>query len=192
MFIVFSGVSGSGKNTIMNELMARREDLKVLELSTGTTREPRESDKANNTYIFMSKEEFEDGIKAGMFYEYENVHGNYYGTILKRLEFAAQSKQIDFMRDVDVKGFASLKKFFAGKCKMVGVFVDVPDDILRQRLRKRGEAEESINKRLSRGEMERARKNEYDLVVDNIDLKETVDKIDKFLDEAKNTKEYIL
>ena len=189
MFIVFSGVSGCGKNTIMNELMKRRPNLKVLEKSTCTTREPRENDKDNNTYIFMAKEEFEKGIKAGKFYEYEEVHGNYYGTLLERLTFASQSKRTDYMRDVDVKGHTSLRKFFKDKCKMVGIFIDVPDDILRQRLSKRGESEESINKRLSRGEMERSRKADYDLVVENIDLEKTVDQIDKFLDEMKSSKE---
>ncbi|MBE7074226.1 MAG: guanylate kinase [Clostridiales bacterium] len=182
MFIVFSGISGCGKNTIMNELMKRRDNLKVLELSTGTTREPRESDKENNTYIFMTKEEFERGIRDGKFYEYENVHGNYYGTLLERLEFASKSEKVHYMRDVDVKGFQSLKKFFAGKCKMVGIFIDVPDHLLRERLVKRGESEESINKRLSRGELERASKGKYDLVVENIDLNKTVDEIDEFLD----------
>lgn len=185
MFIVFSGVSGSGKNTIMNQLMKRRANLKVLELSTGTTRAPRESDKDNNTYVFMTNEEFEKGINEGRFYEYENVHGNYYGTFLESLMFASQSKDVDYMRDIDVKGHANLKKFFDGKCQMVGIFVDVPDDILRERLAKRGENEDSINKRLARGEMERARKNEYDLVVDNIDLEKTVDEIDAFLNKEK-------
>ena len=185
MFIVFSGISGSGKNTIMNELIKRRKNLKVLEFSTCTTREPRESDKDNNTYIFVSKEEFENGIKEGRFYEYENVHGNYYGTILERLEFAAKSKKNDYMRDIDVKGHANLKKFFKDKCTMVGIFIDVPDDVLRQRLLKRGESEESINKRLSRGQLERSRKNEYDLIVDNIDLQETINAIDEFLKTKK-------
>lgn len=181
MFIVFSGISGSGKNTIMNELMKRRKNLKVLKFSTCTTRPPRESDKDNNTYIFVSKEEFEKGIEEGRFYEYENVHGNYYGTILERLEFAAKSKRYDYMRDIDVKGHANLKRFFKDKCTMVGIFVDVPDKVLRERLLKRGESNENIDKRLSRGELERSRKHEYDLIVDNIDLEETVNKIDEFL-----------
>ena len=79
MFIIFSGVSASGKNTIMQELAKRDARIKILDMSSGTTRPPRESDKDNNTYIFMSKEEFEAGIKNGDFFEHENVHGYYYG-----------------------------------------------------------------------------------------------------------------
>ena len=187
MFIVFSGISGCGKNTIMNELMKIRQDLKVLEFASGTTRLPRESDKDNNTYVFMSKEEFEKGIMEGKFYEHESVHGNYYGTFIDRLESVIGSP-CDFMKDIDVNGNISLKKFYDGKCKMVSIFVDVPDDILRQRLAQRGESEESIQKRLSRGEYERGHKGDFDLVVENIDLEKSVFEINQFIEKAKSTK----
>lgn len=186
MFVAFSGISGCGKNTIMNELMKIRPDLKVLEKASGTTREPRESDKDNNTYVFLTKEEFEQRIEKGEFYEYENVHGNYYGTFKERLESVIGNKH-DFVKDIDVNGNANLKKFYKGRCKMVSIFIEVPDEILRERLAKRGESEESINKRLSRGEYERSRKGDYDLIVDNIDLKQTVSIINDFLTKAKTT-----
>lgn len=187
MFIAFSGVSGSGKNTIMNELMKIRPDLKILEKASGTTRAPRESDKNNNTYVFLSKEEFQDKIANGEFYEYEEVHGNYYGTFVEKLESVIDS-DFDYMKDIEVNGNANLKKFYAGKCKMVSIFIEVPDDILRQRLAARGESEESIDKRLSRGEYERSRKGDYDIIVDNIDLSKAVKTINDFLNKAKATK----
>lgn len=181
MFIVFSGVSGSGKNTVMNKLLERRKNLRVLDRSSGTTRAPRPSDSENNTYVFMTREEFEKGIEEGKFFEYENVHGNYYGTLLERLEYAIEHQDLDFMRDIEVKGNRNLKKFFKGKCPMVSIFLNVPDDILRDRLRIRGESEADIEKRISRGDLERSYQGDYDLVIDNIDLQETVDTIDQFL-----------
>lgn len=187
MFIVFSGPSGCGKNTIINALQEKRDDFKVLRKSTGTTRAPRESDKENDTYVYLTHKEFEKGIEDGIFYEYENVHGNYYGTFKEKLEFAAQS-DIFYVRDVDVNGNASLKKFFADKCKMLSIFIDVPDDILRTRLAKRGDASADIEKRISRGEFERSRKAEYDLAVDNIDLETTIQTISDFIDKSKSTK----
>ncbi|MBO5394303.1 MAG: guanylate kinase [Clostridia bacterium] len=186
MFIAFSGISGSGKNTIMNELMKVRPNLKVLEYATGTTRAPRESDKDNNTYVFLSKEEFEKGVAEGKFCEYENYCGNYYGTFVERLESVVDS-EFDFMKDIDVNGNANLKKFYAGRCKMLSIFIDVPDELLRQRLVKRGESEESIAKRLSRGEYERSRKDEYDLVIENIDLQKAVEAINNFIEANKTT-----
>lgn len=184
MFIVLSGVSSSGKNTIMNELIKKRKNLKVLNLSSGTTRAPRPTDSENNTYLFLSKEEFEKGIKEGKFFEYELVHGNYYGLILERLKLAKYDKENDYIRDIDVKGNLSLKKFF-DRNEMISIFIDAPDEILRERLKNRGDSEEDIEKRLSRGEFERSYKNHYDLVIENIDLEKTVNLICDFIDNFK-------
>lgn len=182
MFIVLSGISGCGKNTVMNRLLAERNNLKVLDFSSGTTRQPRPSDSENNTYVFMSKEEFEKGIERGEFFEYENVHGNYYGTLLGRLQHVVDNQQYDFMRDIDVKGNRNLKKFFKGRCPMISIFLDAPDEIIRQRLTARGDRPEDIEKRISRGELERSYKDDYDLVIENIDLEKTLKTINDFMD----------
>ncbi len=180
MFIAFSGVSSSGKNTIMNELIKRRSDIKVLEKSSGTTRQPRESDSTFNTYVYMSEELFKQAVSAGKFFEYEIVHGNYYGTFLSQLEKAKDDDEIYYVRDIDVKGVVNLKKFFGSK--IITVFLDVPDEVLRERLFIRGDKKEDIEKRLSRGELERSYKSGYDLVVENIDIEKTVETILNFID----------
>ena len=41
--------------------------------------------KKEYTYHFISKEEFEERIKNGEFYEYDLHHNNYYGTSRKLL-----------------------------------------------------------------------------------------------------------
>lgn len=185
MFIVVSGISGSGKNTVMNRLLVERKNLRVLDESSGTTRLPRPSDSDNNTYCFMTKEEFEEGIKNGAFFEYENVHGNYYGTLLSRLQYVVDNQDLDFMRDIDVKGNRSLKKFFDGKCPMISIFLDAPDEVIRQRLKNRGDDEADIEKRISRGELERGFKSDYNLVIENIDIEKTIKTINEFLDNIK-------
>lgn len=182
MFIVISGISACGKNTVMNRLLLQRKNLKVLEKSTGTTRQPRPSDSENNTYVFMSKEDFEQGIKEGKFFEYENVHDNYYGTLVERLQYVVDNQEFDFIRDIDVKGNRNLKKFFKDKCPMVSIFLDAPNEVLRQRLIARGDKMEDIEKRLSRGGLERSFKGDYDLVIDNIDIEKTLMTINDFLD----------
>lgn len=185
MFIVFSGVSSSGKNTIMEALMQKRKDLKILEFSSGTTRAKRESDSRFNTYVYLSKEEFEKKIADGEFYEYELVHDNYYGMFKKSLEKIVADKEFHYMRDIDVKGNVNLKKFFVDKCPMISIFIDAPNDVLRERLIKRGDKPEDIEKRLSRSELERSYKNNYDLIVENIDLNKAVEQISDFIDKFK-------
>ncbi len=181
MYIAFSGVSSSGKNTIMNELVKRRDNFKVLERSSGTTRQPRESDKIFDTYVYMSEEEFKKGIQEGKFFEYELVHGNYYGTILSQLERAKEAKDIFYIRDIDVKGAVNLKKFF-GDSQLFTIFLDAPDDVLRKRLKERGDSEEDIEKRLSRSVLERSFKDGYDLIIENIDMEKTIRTIFDFVD----------
>ena len=59
MLILVSGPSGVGKSTIINELLKRHENLKVM--TTYTTREAREM--VDGAYYHVSKEEFEKMIK---------------------------------------------------------------------------------------------------------------------------------
>ena len=186
MFIVVSGVSSCGKNTVINELIKKRKDLRVLTQSSGTSRPPRESDSQFNTYVYFTDSEFEKGIEEGKFFEHEVVHGHYYGLIKARLEEVLHDKENDYIRDIDVKGTVNLKKFF--KDNMISIFLDAPDEVLRGRLISRGDTPEDIERRLSRGELERSYKVHYDLCIDNIDLDKTVKTILEFLDEKKKTK----
>lgn len=186
MFIVLSGVSSSGKNTVIEALINKREDLKPLEYSSGTTRAKRASDERFKSYIYLTKEEFQKKIDNGEFYEYELVHDNYYGMFLSKLEEVVEDKDFDYIRDIDVKGNVSLKKFFDGKCPMLSIFLDAPDEVLRERLTLRGDSPEEIEKRLKRSELERSYKRNYDLVLENIDLEKTVNTINKFIDNFKN------
>ena len=185
MFIIFSGVSGSGKNTVMNKLLKCRKNIFVLEYSSATTREKRETDKEFNTYKYLTEKEFEDGIKRGDFFEYENVHGCYYGVLNEALQRVIDNPQNDFMRDIDVKGNIKLRDYLKDKCGVVSIFLDAPDDMIYDRLIKRGESEERAKVRLSRGEMERKYKDQFDIVIENINLDQTIDTICEFLDNKK-------
>ena len=182
MFIIFSGISGSGKNTVMNELLKRRKNIFILEQSSATTREKRDSDSLYNTYKYMTKEEFENGIKNGDFFEFEEVHGCYYGVLNEALQRVINNPQNDYMRDIDVKGNIKLRDYLKDKCGVLSIFLEAPDDVLYERLIGRGESEERARVRLSRGVMERQFKDQFDVVIENLDLEKTVQTICRFLD----------
>lgn len=188
MFIIISGISASGKNTVIQQLIKRRNNLKVLLKSSCTTRAPRESDSEFQTYNYLTVAEFENYIKEGQFIEHEKVHGEYYGTLKKAFDIVIEDKGNDYIRDIDVKGSLNIKKYLNGKVKVLSIFLDAPDEELRRRLKERGESDERIEVRLSRGELEREYKKYYDLVIDNIDLNKTLEIIENFIDKAKEEK----
>ena len=99
--LVLSGPSGAGKSTIINAASEEIGDY-YFSIST-TTRNPRLGEKNGLDYFFVTKESFEEDIKAGNFLEYAEVHGNYYGTSLKPVrEALSEGKLVIF--DIDVQG----------------------------------------------------------------------------------------
>lgn len=175
MLILLAGPSGVGKNSVINELLSRRDNLKIM--YTCTSRPPRKKD--DGAFIHLSKEEFEKKIVAGEFFEYENVHADiFYGTPYSSLQKVIEGKE-DYIKDIDVNGIQKLKKYLTGKVKVVTIFLDSPDAELRARLKKRGESDEMIDKRLSRAAFERSFKNKFDIQLDNDTISTTADQIEK-------------
>ena len=82
--IVISGPSGSGKGTIIKELLSINKNL-WLSISM-TTRNIRPGDIPNESYYFLTREEFESRIKEDKFLEYAEYNGNYYGTPKDKIE----------------------------------------------------------------------------------------------------------
>jgi guanylate kinase len=99
--LVLSGPSGAGKSTIINASSSEIGEY-YFSIST-TTRAPRVGEVNGVDYFFVSKDDFEEDIKAGNFLEYAQVHGNYYGTSLKPVrEALGEGKLVIF--DIDVQG----------------------------------------------------------------------------------------
>lgn len=99
--LVLSGPSGAGKSTIINHASSEIGEY-YFSIST-TTREPREGEQEGVDYHFVTREAFEEGIKAGDFLEYATVHGNYYGTSLKPVKEALLKGKL-VLFDIDVQG----------------------------------------------------------------------------------------
>ncbi len=162
MLFVISAPSGAGKTTIIKELLKSMPELAFS--VSATTRKRRENETDGKDYHFISVEEFSKKISNEEFAEYEEVHGNYYGTLKSEIEkFINGSKHLVF--DVDVKGAISIKKLYP---EAVLIFVDVPVDELMKRLKNRKtESDAEIEKRASRIMLEIGMKNKFDHIVDN-------------------------
>ena len=162
--LVLSGPSGAGKSTIIN---AASDEIGEYYFSISTTtREPRIGEVHGVDYFFVSKERFEEDIKAGHFLEYAAVHGNYYGTSLNPVrEALAEGKLVIF--DIDVQGHRLVR------AKMnditTSAFITPPTlQALEERLRARCTDDESvIIGRIENAKSEIKAVGEYDFTIIN-------------------------
>jgi len=166
--IIISGVSGVGKSEVMKRLLTDPE-LNSLKLITTTTRSPRAGERDGHDYYFVSREEFRKGIVNNQFLEHVEYNNNYYGTSLNSLKKGLLSKNILLI--VDVRGFQKIKTLWTGK--ITSFWLQPPNRAkLLANLRKRGEKEAEIKKRLTIAESEIPFAEEYDFILtvnDNLD-----------------------
>jgi len=172
MTIVFiiSAPSGSGKSTLVARLLASDPGLRFS--VSYTTRKPRGNEKPGESYVYISRQEFQDRIERGEFLEHAEVFGNFYGTNRKVLDQARREGK-DLILDIDVQGARQLKNRIP---EAVSIFILAPSrDILEQRLRLRSEdSEEVIQRRLEDAAAEIRNYAQYDYVLVNHQVEESV------------------
>ena len=172
LLIVFSGVSGVGKGTILSQLMPM-EDLNLAYSVSMTTRKPRGIEQEGVHYYFVSHEEFQQAIDEGNMLEWAEIYANRYGTPKKPvLEKLAQGR--DVILEIEMQGAMQVKKSYP---KSVLIFVLPPSiSVLRKRLIDRGtETPEQIDLR-TRTTLEEIKKiKDYSYFIINDDLASAVD-----------------
>ena len=162
--LVLSGPSGAGKSTIIEAASSEIGEY-YFSVST-TTREPRVGEVDGKDYYFVSKEEFEEGIKRGDFLEYATVHGNYYGTSLVPVKKAlSEGKLVIF--DIDVQGHRLVREAMGDV--VVSAFITPPSlKELETRLTSRGSDNiDIINRRIENAKEEIKAIDEYDYLIIN-------------------------
>lgn len=172
MLVIFSGGSGVGKNTVIAELI-KTGGFAIM--PTYTTRDKRPTESEGNPYCFLTEAEFKRKIEENELYEYENVHGHYYGTSKLLLKKQLALGKI-LLKDIDVLGTQNLVKSVGKDVKIITLFLKVDSkDVLVKRLMGRKETE--IEKRLERYDMEMSFCDKYDYIITNNDLFETRDTV---------------
>ncbi|MCB0703318.1 MAG: guanylate kinase [Ignavibacteriae bacterium] len=176
--IVLSSPSGGGKSTLANHLMTLYPEIRFS--VSCTTRKIREGEVHGKDYFFLSKEEFEEKIANGEFAEYEQIFGNYYGTLKSEIKKHINSGN-SILFDVDVKGAVSLRRNFPEDTLLIFIYPPSLDELQRRLEKRRTESEEELNTRLERAKEELTYKDKFDYAILNDDLKIAFDDLEKVI-----------
>ncbi|MFT3984809.1 MAG: guanylate kinase [Lachnospiraceae bacterium] len=170
ILLVISGFAGSGKGTLMKELL-RRYDNYALSVSA-TTRSPRPGEVNGVDYFFVTKESFENMIVKDELLEHAQYVSNYYGTPKAYVEKQLQEGK-DVVLEIETQGALIIKEKFP---ETLLLFVMPPTvQEIYNRLKKRGtESEEVIASRMRRSVEEAKAMERYDYLFINDDLEECV------------------
>lgn len=178
MFII-EAPSGTGKGTVAKELLGRDPNIKFS--VSVTTRKPRDTEVEGVDYYFVSDEQYDEFLAQDAFYEYvDSQYGARYGTLRSEVDSFINVGQ-DVLFDMDWAGARQMRQK-AGD-DVVTIYL-LPPSIkeLRTRLINRGtDSPEVIKQRMDIILDKISHWDEFDYVIVNVDLQETVTKIQKII-----------
>lgn len=180
ILIVVSGFSGTGKGTLMKELVRTYENY-ALSVSM-TTRKARPGEEEGKEYFFVSEEEFKQKIEQDGLIEYANYCGNYYGTPKEYVERQLE-KGRDVILEIEIQGALKIRQQFPTALLM---FVMPPNAAeLKKRLEGRGtESRQVIDERMKRAAEEAEGIEKYDFLVINDRLERCVEEMHALIQAA--------
>ncbi|MBR2678402.1 MAG: guanylate kinase [Bacilli bacterium] len=179
--IVISGPSGAGKDTIVEKVIKKNENI-WLSVSA-TSRKIRKGEKEGVNYFYLTKEEFEERIDNNYFLEYAMYADNYYGTpkeeIIKKLD-----KGIDVILVIEIEGAKKIKELVP---EALFIFILPPSEkeLLKRLSGRQTEDKEKIIKRFNIAYQEINEVTKYNYVVVNDDLDEAVSKVESIIKAEK-------
>lgn len=163
---ILSAPSGAGKSSLYKALL--KADDKVRISVSHTTRAPRTGEEHGREYYFVDHESFLDMIAEDAFFEHAQVFDNYYGTS-KASIFSLLEQGLDVILEIDWQGARQVRQLYPNA---IGIFILPPSlQALEERLKGRAtDADDVIQRRMSKAVSEMSHYHEYDFVIVNEDF----------------------
>lgn len=173
--IVISGPSGVGKDTVIEQMKARK--LPFHFVITATTRPPRPNEQHGVDYFFFSHDEFAEMIEQAELLEYAIVYNDYKGIPKQQVREALDSGKDVVMR-VDVQGAATIRHL-CPDALLIFLTTANEEELANRLTERKSETPEGLKLRIATSRQEMKRMNEFDYVVVNPDahIEEAVDTI---------------
>jgi guanylate kinase len=171
LLLILSSPSGAGKTTLAKALLASDGRLR-LSISV-TTRPQRPNERDGVDYHFVSQSRFDELLENRELLEWAHVFGHNYGTPAQPVE-TALSQGLDLVFDIDWQGSASLTS--QKPSDVVRVFILPPSrpELLRRIKSRNADSEEAIARRMQAADAEMSHWPDYDYVIVNTDLAESL------------------
>jgi guanylate kinase len=176
--IVISAPSGCGKTTIAKAILRRYPEM--LFSVSATTRSKRPGEIDGKDYFFLTKGEFQDLIKREELVEWEEIYGNYYGTLKSEVD-RALARGMVMLFDVDVKGALSIKRKYANDAVLIFIKPPSLEALQKRLLDRKTEDEATVLRRLQRVPMELEKGKEFDYQVVNDDLAAAIREVEEIV-----------
>ncbi len=179
--IVVSGPSGSGKDTIIGQVLEH--DKNVWLSVSATSRKPRKGEKEGVNYFYLTREQFEERIQDNYFLEYAEYAGNYYGTpkekILEKLD-----KGLDVVLVIEIQGARKIKELMP---EALFIFIMPPSEkeLLKRLANRKTEDTDKIIERFNEAYKEMNEVTKYNYVVVNDKLEDAVEKVESIIKAEK-------
>ena len=178
LMLVLSSPSGAGKTSIARALLSLDEEITMSVSATTRPRRPGETE--GKDYFFIDEQKFKTDVNKGLFLEYARVFENYYGTPLGPVQKVLSSGR-DVLFDIDWQGTQQIKA--KARDDLVSIFVLPPSTTeLEKRLITRAQdSSEVVAGRMARAVDEMSHYPEYDYIVVNHDLDQSIESVHTIL-----------
>ncbi|GIL17787.1 MAG: guanylate kinase [Oligoflexia bacterium] len=180
--IIVAAPSGAGKSSFVERIC--REDARLVDIITYTTRSMRRGESQGNPYHYVSRDEFEKLVSEDFFVEWAKVHTNMYGTPWNQIKDAWKIGKTAIM-DVDVQGADTFKKKFP-ESKSIFIIPPSIDELRRRVIKRDGKVPEDLEIRMKNAEKEMARSQDFDYRIVNDEFESSYAQFKKIVDDLLN------
>ena len=163
LLLVLSGLSGAGKDTVLDRL--EESGFPAVHVTTVTTRAPRPNEKDGEHYHFISNDKFHKMRSDNELLENASVYGNWYGVPRRPVKKALDEGK-DVIIKVDVQGALTIKKI-APEAVFIFLASASLEELISRLRQRRTETEADLDLRINTAQEELEKLPQFDYLVVN-------------------------